>query len=48
MVTLPFSCNHWKITGHSQLLPSITAFVPSGNTRGMFSQKPPPVMCEIA
>ena len=39
------SCTHWKSGGISQVDLRMRAARPLGTTRGMFSGKPPPVMC---
>ncbi|AMO47786.1 Hypothetical protein AKI40_1370 [Enterobacter sp. FY-07] len=47
-LTLPALCNQLNTAGHCQDDSSMTAWVLSGSTRGMFSQKPPPVRCAMA
>jgi hypothetical protein len=37
-----------KTGGNGQLAPSIAHIVSGGSTRGMFSSKPPPVICANA
>ncbi|SUH14317.1 Uncharacterised protein [Salmonella enterica subsp. enterica] len=47
-LTLPAVCSQVKMAGHCQDDSLITAWVFSGRTRGIFSQKPPPVRWAIA
>lgn len=45
MVTSDTFCSHLNSWGTSQALRSTRVCRPLGTTRGMFSGKPPPVMC---
>jgi hypothetical protein len=45
---LPLSCKNWKISGNCHEVLSNFAAKLLGNTLGIFSNSPPPVICEIA